>query len=216
MAATYALQQLVISIVETGAASLNANTTIENLPTGFLVYLGQAFNLHEFLFVINTDWYLRPWTLVTSTLAHSPSGITHLLFNGIFLFFIGPTIERVLGVKRFVILFLVGGALAGVAQVHLSHALQGSSYGALGASGAIMAVFGVMIILFPNEKILLWGIVPIPMWIAGIGYAALDIMGALGGSSGIGNFAHLAGMALGLAYGMNLKQGMRGNAWVRG
>ncbi len=185
--------------------------------------LGQEFLWHglphywpDFLFVINTDWMWRPWTLVTSTLAHSFADVNHLLFNGMFLFFFGPSVERLLGVKRYVALFLAAGALAGVTQVHaVAYAESGdplaylSRGGALGASGALMALFGILMILTPNQKVSLFFVLPVPLWAAGIGYAALDLLGVftprsiLGGN--IGHFAHLSGMALGLAYGLWVK-----------
>ncbi len=156
------------------------------------------------LFVIDVDWPLRPWSLVTSTLSHG--GFEHILFNGLFLFFFGPTVERIVGTKRFVALFLVAGALSGVAQVHLEAALGGGGGGALGASGALMMLFGLLMVLMPRQKILVYGVVPVPFWAAGIGYAALDVLGAFNPGDGIGNFAHLSGMALGIGYG----------AWLRG
>ena len=162
--------------------------------------------LFDALFVIDTDWPARPWSLATSTLSHgSPQ---HLLLNGLFLYFFGPVVERIVGRRRFLALFFVAGALSGVTQVHLSAAL-GHPNGALGASGALMMLFGVVMVLLPREKILIYGIVPVPMWAAGIGYAALDILGALNPSSPIGNFAHLSGMALGLGYGAWLKGDFR-------
>lgn len=171
-------------------------------------YGGGTVRATSYLFVIDVDWPFRPWTLVTSTLAHDPVNLTHLLFNGLFLFFFGPLVERIVGTKRYLLLFLVAGAVSGVAQVHLSRAL-GHGGGALGASGALMALFGVVMVLLPKERIFIYGIVPVPMWIAGILYAALDVLGVLNPYSPVGNIAHLSGMALGLGYGIYTKQDMR-------
>lgn len=154
------------------------------------------------LWLIWTDWASRPWSLVTSTLSHG--GFSHLFFNGLMLFFFGPTLERLIGRRDFIILFFITGAAAGVLQVELS-AEFGSNFPALGASGALMALFGTMAILWPNQKILVYGIIPIKFWIAAIGYAAIDVLGAFNPNDGIGNFAHLSGMVLGIAYGLGLK-----------
>lgn len=182
-----------------------------------VAYHGARFAPDYWTFVINTDWVWRPWTLVTSTMAHDPGNLAHLLFNGLFLFFFGPLVERILGPRRYLVLFFAAGAVSGVAQVHLAAAFSGGG-GALGASGALMALFGVVMVLLPKERILIYGILPVPMWAAGVGYAVLDILGALNPSSGIGNFAHLSGMAIGLAYGVWVKQDMqsRGLRLVRG
>jgi membrane associated rhomboid family serine protease len=199
MAGVYVLELLLVSLGRTVA------------------YRGDRFDLAYWTFIINTDWAWRPWTLVTSTLAHDPSNFTHILFNGLFLFFFGPLVERIVGVRRYLILFFVAGAVSGVAQVHLAAAL-GPGGGALGASGALMALFGLVMVLLPKEKILIYGIVPVPMWAAGIGYALLDVLGVLNPYSRVGNFAHLSGMALGLAYGVQVKRDMkrRGLRLVRG
>lgn len=162
---------------------------------------------HTYLFVIAPDFLGRPWTLVTSTLSHgSPS---HLLLNGLFLFFLGPSLERIWGWRRLVLWFFVGGALSGVLQVLIT---QG---GALGASGALMMVLGVLVVLMPNEKILVWGIVPVPFWVVGVVYAALDLLGAFSGRSGIGHFAHLSGLALGLALGWRTRRDLERRGMVR-
>ncbi|MCA1811522.1 MAG: rhomboid family intramembrane serine protease [Halobacteriales archaeon] len=171
-------------------------------------YAGGTTSATAYGFVINTDWPSRPWTLVTSTLAHDPRNISHLLFNGLFLFFFGPLVERIVGTRRYLVLFLVAGAVSGIAQVHLSAAL-GHGGGALGASGALMALFGVVMVLLPKERIFIYGIVPVPMWIAGILYAALDVLGVLNPYSPVGNIAHLSGMALGLGYGAYVKQDLK-------
>jgi membrane associated rhomboid family serine protease len=164
--------------------------------------------VHDYFFVIDTDWYLRGWTLVTSTLAHSPQDPSHILFNGLFLFFFGPTVERILGQRRFLTMFFLTGAISGIAQVELA-AHFGEGGGALGASGALMAIFGLSMVLLPNVHILVWGIVPVKLWIAGIGYAALDVLGAFNPYDGVGNFAHLTGMAVGLLYGVVVRRELR-------
>jgi membrane associated rhomboid family serine protease len=173
-----------------------------------VAYRGARYDLAYWTFIINTDWPFRPWTLVTSTLAHDPSSLFHILFNGLFLFFFGPLVERIVGARRFLVLFFAAGALSGIAQVHLVQVL-GHPNGALGASGALMALFGLIAVLLPKERIYVWGLVPVPMWAAGIGYAALDVLGALNPSSPIGNIAHLAGLALGLLYGLYVRQDLR-------
>jgi membrane associated rhomboid family serine protease len=175
---------------------------------------GRLLEWHDFAFVIGTDWPLRPWTLVTSTFAHSPTNVYHILFNGLFLLFFGPAVERLLGRGRFVVLFLLGGAISGIVQVHAT-ALEGGfgfwgqGPGALGASGALMVLLGVLILLLPRELVHVYGIIPVPLWLAGIGYAALDVVGAFTPGSPVGNFAHLSGLALGLGYGWWTKAEMR-------
>lgn len=170
---------------------------------GFVAWRGIGYAWEPFLFTIGTDWMFRPWTLVTSTFAHAnPS---HLFFNGLFLFFMGPAVERLVGGRRLLAVFLVGGAVSGIAQVHLvawrvSGSLSDPFVQALGASGALMAIFGVLIALIPKARVFFM-VFPVPMWAAGVLYAALDVLGVFNPGDGVGHFAHLAGLALGLGYG---------------
>jgi membrane associated rhomboid family serine protease len=202
IAGMYVLQQVVQAYQDARVHALLAG------QGGFVpavLYGGRPVTLADWLFVIHTDWPLRPWTLLTSTLSHDVGHFTHILFNGLFLFFFGPTVERLVGRTRFLTLFLLAGALSGIVQVHLSAAL-GDPRGALGASGALMMLFGLVMVVLPRQKILVYGIIPVPMWAAGIGYAALDVLGAFNPYSSVGNFAHLSGLALGMGYGMWQKQ----------
>ncbi len=150
-------------------------------------------------FLIGPDWFIRPWSLITSTLSHSLVKITHILFNGFMLWSFGPVLERIIGQKRFFFWFFVSGALAGVAQVALDPGF------ALGASGAIMFILGVLVMLMPKNQVLLFGIIPAPFWATVAGFALLDVFGVIGPENSIGNFAHLAGLALGVWYGYRLK-----------
>ncbi len=160
--------------------------------------LGEAF--HYWLFAVSPVWYLHPWSLITSTLAHDPYDLTHILFNGLILFFFGPIVEQILGTRKFLWLFLLSGAISGIAQVTIEPGF------ALGASGALMMTFGVLVMLMPREKLLIYGIIPVPFWVAGLGYAAYDVLGGFFWDDNVGHFAHLSGMALGLWLGWDLKQ----------
>ncbi len=154
------------------------------------------------IFLVAPDWFLRPWSIITSTLSHGSPG--HLFFNGLATYFFGPTMERLMGWKRFTGLFFLSGALSGVIQVTLSGGA------ALGASGAIMMLIGASIIVMPKAKIFIFPIpVPIPLWIGGIGIAVIDLLGVFSGGTGIGHFAHLSGMVIGLLVGQRLKEELR-------
>ena len=166
-----------------------------------------ALQFFSTLYVIDTGWYVKPWVLVTSTLAHGSFG--HLFGNAIFLYFLAPTVERLVGTRRFVILFLIGGAVAGLFQVYLESYLYGGDGGALGASGGLMMVMGILVVLLPRQKVyLLFPPIPIPMWALGAFYVTLDLVGALNPADGIGNFAHLSGLAFGALFAVWFKRDM--------
>lgn len=102
----------------------------------------------------------EPWRLLTSAFLHSTSFIPHLLLNMYALFIFGPPLERFLGRARYLALYLVGaigGGLGVVLVYQLAIATNGDSAKwlgglfspatALGASGAIFALMGALLVL---------------------------------------------------------------------
>ncbi|MFC7080880.1 rhomboid family intramembrane serine protease [Halorussus caseinilyticus] len=160
------------------------------------------------IFVLQSDHLLRVWTWVTSIFAHG--GFGHIALNSIVLYFFGPVVERRIGSKKFVALFLVAGMAAGLAQAGVSAIMYpGIPSGVVGASGAIAAILGVLTVLNPSLTIYLYFILPMPLWLATtlfVGYSVfVSATGGIG-AGGVAQLAHLAGVAIGLAYGAKLKQ----------
>lgn len=110
------------------------------------VFLGQValginevagdFGMWPFGIAINNEWY----RLVTAAFLHG--SWLHIAFNMLVLFTVGPTLERVLGHGRFVILYVfaaVGGAVA-------SYAFSDLRTVSVGASGAIFGLMGALVV----------------------------------------------------------------------
>lgn len=149
--------------------------------------------------LISKDVFTRPWILLTSIFLHgSPM---HLVFNMYALAMFGPLLEQKIGAKRFLFVYLASGLTASF----LSSFFYTS---ALGASGAIMGMLGVLIILMPDLRLLLFFVIPAPLWLAGIIFALLDLFGVFFPSN-VGNIAHLVGLGVGLLYGLYLKKHSR-------
>ena len=89
-----------------------------------------------------------PLTPLTATLVHS--GFVHLFFNLIMLLFCGRSVERVLGGRGVVILYLVGAYAAAAAEYPLH---PGAEAPMVGASGAISALLGAYALLFGRNKV---------------------------------------------------------------
>lgn len=87
------------------------------------------------------------WRLVTPMFIHS--GFPHLLFNSFSLVLFGPGLERMLGKKKFITLYLLTGMLANIATL----LLKPLTYTHVGSSGAIFGLFGIYlaIILFRKD-----------------------------------------------------------------
>lgn len=166
--------------------------------------------VHQAIFVIRPGHLEYVWTWITSIFAHRPFGLFHIFVNGLVLYFFGIVTERRIGSKRFLMLFLAAGVVAGVSRTVVVLFVAGpEALGALGASGAIMAVMGVLTVLNPNLRVYLWFILPMPLWVITLLFAGYDFFlastGGLG-AGGVARLAHLSGLALGLLYGWKLKQ----------
>lgn len=157
-----------------------------------------------FVLTISNPEYV--WTWFTSVFAHG--GFTHIAVNSIGLYFFGPPVERRLGSKRYASLFLISGALAGLAQIGISIGMGATVGGVVGASGALLAIMGVLTILNPGLRVYLYFFIPMPLWVLTFGFAAYSVLvgaGQVGGGTNVAHWAHLAGLAIGLAYGQYIK-----------
>ncbi|MFA5862452.1 MAG: rhomboid family intramembrane serine protease [Candidatus Thermoplasmatota archaeon] len=162
------------------------------------------------LFYIKSNFIVQPWTILTSIFAHDPLNLNHLFLNMIALIFFGASVEKLLGTKRYTYLFLGAGAIAGMAEVVIEVVLGHPDVAALGASGALMGLMGALVVLAPTLTVLVFFVIPAPLWALVALYVVLDLVGAFTPGSTVAHFAHLTGLAIGLAYGYYLrKQGLR-------
>ena len=154
------------------------------------------------------------WTFVTSMFMHG--NLTHLFVNMISIFFIGTFVERLIGKKRFLWFYLIAGLVAGLSFVGLAYLGQfipngqnifgGIDAFAVGASGALFGLGGLLAVLIPKLKVLVMFIIPMPMWLAMVVLMfGLWIVSASAGWP-IGNTAHFGGLIVGVAYGFYLRK----------
>jgi membrane associated rhomboid family serine protease len=153
----------------------------------------------------------RFWTPLTYMFMHA--GFFHILFNMLWLYWLGQIFEEFLGNKRTLGLYLLGGlsgAFLYVASYNIfplftqSGALLTSS--AIGASAAVMAVIAGAATIAPNYTIMLFGILPAKLkWIA-IFYVATGFLGIAGPNAG-GEIAHIGGALFGFIYVNQLQKG---------
>tara|TARA_Y100000294_G_C8543009_1_gene331979 strand:+ start:1051 stop:1689 length:639 start_codon:yes stop_codon:yes gene_type:complete len=146
--------------------------------------------------LVGGDVFARPWIMITSMFLHG--GPSHLLFNMYVLYVFGSLLEQRIGTKRFFSIYFVSGILAAFAASFF-YPLS------LGASGAVMGMLGVLIILMPDLRLLFFFVVPMQLWMAAIAIALIDVFGVFF-PTGVGNIAHLVGMGVGLLYGLYLKK----------
>lgn len=138
------------------------------------------------------------WQLVTYQFVHA--GILHLLVNMAGLWFTGPVLERLMGVRRFVTFYLVAGVAGGLMQMLFSPAPN-----LVGASGSVCGLVAAFSALFPRMPItaLLFFVIPVRMearWL-GVSIVILSLFLLVTGLFGnIGNAAHLGGALAGYAW----------------
>ncbi len=161
----------------------------------------------------------HPWTLLTSMFMHAPGyplGLfsAHLFVNMLSLFFLGNFLERIIGKKRFLFLYIAGGLAGGLLFLALASlssdpriislsffAPSQAVISAVGASAAIFALAGCLAIIIPKIPVLVFFILPMKLW-----QAVIFLMLALASFPGIANSAHLGGMLVGIFYGLYLKK----------
>jgi membrane associated rhomboid family serine protease len=139
-------------------------------------------------FALRADsWMIKPWTFVTSMFLHG--SFEHLFYNMFALVMFGSILEKIIGSKKFLLLYLVSGIIAGLGGTFFYES-------AIGASGAIYGVLGSLATLRPRMVVYAMG-VPMPMIVAVIIWAALDFVGMLAPGQ-IAYAAHLCGLAAGV------------------
>jgi rhomboid family protein len=143
-------------------------------------------------------------------------GWLHLGGNMLYLWIFGNNIEDRFGRLRFLGFYLIGGLIAAFSQVWID---PGSTIPLIGASGAIAAVLGAYLVLFPRARVLslvflgfFYQLLHVPAVIVlGLWFVLqlLSGVGSLGASAdgGVAFFAHIGGFVAGLVVGVLVRAG---------
>jgi len=143
---------------------------------------------------------LQVWRLISYQFLHDPVSAWHIFLNMLGLFFLGPTLEKHWGSRRF-LPFYLGCGVAGALFYYFLVAVKFLPAGEMvGASGSILGMLAACAILFPHFVVFIL-LFPVPIRIAAIGLTAVYLVAILTkGTNAGGDAAHLAGMAAGAAY----------------
>jgi len=122
------------------------------------------------------------------------AGFWHLFANMLTLFFFGSYLARLVGSGKFLFVYFAGGILGNILFILLAPSLAV----AVGASGAVFALGGVLTVMRPKLPVVIFPIpIPIPLWIAVIGgFLILSFLPFIAWQ------AHLGGLVLGLIAGL--------------
>jgi len=170
------------------------------------------------LYLPTSDLF-KPFQLVTHLFLHDTSGLGHILGNMFALWMFGTPLENRWGSQRFLLFYFVTGF--GAAALHLGvnyweyvqafnlHAATGSGEAlyflqslemtpTVGASGAVFGLllgFGMM---YPNQQIYLYFLLPIKAKYFVAINGLLELFNGVSNSgSSIAHFAHVGGMIFG-------------------
>ncbi|MEE2780543.1 MAG: rhomboid family intramembrane serine protease [Myxococcota bacterium] len=129
---------------------------------------------------------LKVWQLLSYSWLHDLGAASHLILNMLFLFFVGPALEKRWGGRSFLTFYLWAGLIAGAVTCLAGLALPSLfSAGVVGASGAIMAVFAAFSLVMPEATVLLFFVIPIQAkWVIWIVVAIDTVVFVAAGADG--------------------------------
>lgn len=160
----------------------------------------------------------RPWTLITYSFYHE--NFLHILFNMLWLFFMGRLFTEYLGEKKLLPLYLVGGLCGSLLFISFYNLFPLFSREvdiavALGASASVLAITVAIATLLPDYEVGLF----LPQWRVKLKYIAIalfviDLLSITGNNAG-GNIAHIGGAIFGFIYIKQLKNGRDLTGWLQ-
>jgi membrane associated rhomboid family serine protease len=180
------------------------NPVIVLISVNVIIYIAQMLDkngtIERAFALVPADWLVRPWTLLTYMFLHG--SMSHVLFNMITLYFFATFVIALVGETAFLLTYFAGGVVGGLMYILFSYIpvpfIQASPMAyVIGASGAIFALGGLLMIMRPNARILMFFVIPMPLWV-GILVGFLMVVPF---SSNIAWQAHLGGLVYGAMVG---------------
>jgi membrane associated rhomboid family serine protease len=145
--------------------------------------------------LVPLDVIQRPWTIFTYMFIHA--SFVHIIFNMLTFYFFGTFTMALIGETAFLLTYFVGGIVGGLFFFLLAFPLGYEGATAVGASGAIYALGGLLMVMRPNTRVYTFPIpIPMPLWIAIlVGFVLVSFF------PGVAWQAHLGGIVYGAAIG---------------
>ncbi|KAB1067698.1 rhomboid family intramembrane serine protease [Tamlana haliotis] len=152
------------------------------------------------------DFILNPWTIITYAFLHFD--FIHILFNMLWLYFLGQMFLNLFSSKMALNIYFLGAISGGLLFVISYTLLPGVFGGAtrlVGASAAVRALLIFLCAYLPNQEMRFFTF-NIKLWYVGAFIVALDVLGLFGANAG-GSLAHIGGSLLGFVYAKQLLKG---------
>ncbi len=144
-------------------------------------------------------------TLFTAMFLHGSP--LHLAGNMLFLWIFGDNVEEVLGVVRYLIVYLACGLIGTILQIAAN---PNSLIPTLGASGAIAGLMGAYVVWFPHNRVRVLvfrfitempAMLVIGVWVVIQVWEGVGSIGKLGEAGGVAYLAHIGGALTGVLVG---------------
>ena len=153
-----------------------------------------------------SKFIVQPWAIITYAFLHYD--FFHILFNMLWLYFLGRMFLNLFSAKMALNIYFLG-AISGGLLYMLCYTLFPSVFGGnstlLGASAAVRALLIFLCAYMPNQEIRFFTF-NLKLWYVGAAIVVLDVLGLFGVNAG-GNLAHIGGAILGYFYAKQLIKG---------
>ncbi|PPQ93414.1 hypothetical protein CVT25_004485 [Psilocybe cyanescens] len=141
----------------------------------------------------------RVYTLITSVFSHLDW--SHILFNGFTYFFMATPVLEILGSRQFILLYLGGGLISSISSLTYARMTGKGDYASHGASGAIYTIVTLLACVAPKLTFQLYGIIPVPAWLAVTGFFTYDMYRTISERTGTTDtVGHVGGILAGVGY----------------
>lgn len=155
----------------------------------------------QWLQLTGEDLYSRGqvWRLLTYAFCHNTGDLFHMIFNMLSLYFVGGFLLRMLGNREFVWFYCCSAVFAGICSV-VYFAIRQQPADVVGASGAVFAVFGLVVMHYPRQKVQLFGAIEMELrWVLAIFIALPFLMERLSNRP-VAHAAHFGGLLFAFLY----------------
>lgn len=150
------------------------------------------------------DALLQPWSIITYSFLHS--GIWHLLFNMLLLFYLSEVLLNLLPVKKVLNIYFLGVILGGLFYILAQTLLFSGSSTLVGASAGVGALLMFTAAFLPDSQIRFFTF-NIKWKYIGIAMIVLDLIRISSGMNVGGYVSHFGGYALGYLYATQYRKG---------
>ena len=184
-----------------------------------ILSLSMSLGLYPFdrWFVLPANFSLfiyKPWTIITYIFYHEK--LMHVAFNLLMLYWFGKLFNSLIGEKKLLAVFLLGGIFGGLLNLltnslpYFSNVIPGG--GLLGASAGVMAIIIAATLYAPNMRVMLFLFGEVKLIYIGLLSVLIDVL-MLTSPDSVGHVAHIGGALFGYIWVLQYKQGNDIASW---